>query len=97
MTGILRVSKNELLSGLNNLQVYTLLDDEYSGYFGFTEDEVKELTLHVTPTNPMEEIKKFYNGYVMGTEQVVYNPWSFMSYLNRKNWFPLGITSGDGL
>ena len=98
MTGILRVSKNELLSGLNNLQVYTLLDDEYSGYFGFTEDEVKELTLHVTPTNPMEEIKEFYNGYVMGTQQVVYNPWSFMSYLNRKKLVPYwALTSGDSL
>jgi len=98
MTGILRVSKNELLSGLNNLQVYTLLDDEYSRYFGFREDEVTELTTHLTITESLEEIKLFYNGYVMGIEQVIYNPWSLMSYFNRKRLVPYWVlTSGDGL
>ncbi len=98
MTGILRVSKNELLSGLNNLQVYTLLDDEYSQYFGFTEDEVTELTTQLEATHSLEEIRQFYNGYVIGSKQGIYNPWSLMSYFNRKNLVPYWVlTSGDGL
>ncbi len=98
MTGILRVSKNELLSGLNNLKTYTLLDNKYRQYFGFTEDEVLELTTQLTTTHTLEEIRQFYNGYVIGSEQAMYNPWSLMNYFDEGNLVPYWVlTSSDGL
>ncbi|WP_341752026.1 AAA family ATPase [Candidatus Tisiphia endosymbiont of Piscicola geometra] len=83
ITGILRIAKAELFSGLNNVSEYSLLDDEFSKFYGFTQAEVDEL-LTVVPieTNP-EEIKNWYNGYTFGGE-VIYNPWSIMQCLARK-------------
>lgn len=98
MTGILRVSKNELLSGLNNLKIYTLLDNKYRQYFGFTENEVIELTTKFSTTHSLEEIRQFYNGYIIGSEQAIYNPWSLMNYFDEGNLVPYWVlTSGDGL
>ncbi len=97
MTGILRVSKNNMLSGLNNLEVYTLFSTEYRQYFGFTEDEVKEL-VHCTKNDiNLEEIKAYYNGYNIG-EMVIYNPWSTMKFLDKKELAPYWVaTANDGL
>ncbi|WP_375332325.1 AAA family ATPase [Candidatus Tisiphia endosymbiont of Temnostethus pusillus] len=83
ITGILRIAKAELFSSLNNVSEYSLLDDEFSKFYGFTQAEVDEL-LTVVPieTNP-EEIKNWYNGYTFGGE-VIYNPWSIMQCLARK-------------
>ena len=97
MTGILRVSKNELLSGLNNLVIYSLFDNEYSQYFGFTEEEVAELTTRVGLSHSLEEVRQFYNGYLIG-DTVIYNPWSLMNYLYKKQLSPYWVlTSGDHL
>ena len=97
MTGILRVSKNELLSGLNNLVIYSLFDNEYSQYFGFTEEEVAELTERVGLSHSLKEVRQFYNGYLIGNT-VIYNPWSLMNYLYKKRLSPYWVlTSGDHL
>lgn len=97
MTGILRVSKNNMLSGLNNLKVFTLLDRRYCQYFGFTESEVLELTQAVKTIDHLDKVKKFYNGYFIGNT-VIYNPWSLMSYLDEKTLAPYWVlTSNDGL
>ncbi|MBP9726701.1 MAG: AAA family ATPase [Gammaproteobacteria bacterium] len=97
MTGILRVSKNELLSGLNNLKIYSLFDNRYSQYFGFTEGEVAELTERVGLSHSLEEVRQFYNGYLIG-DTVIYNPWSLMNYLDEKRLAPYWVlTSGDHL
>lgn len=97
MTGILRVSKNELLSGLNNLKMYSLFDEKYSHYFGFTKKEVAELTKHFGLSHSSKEIRQFYNGYIMG-ETVIYNPWSLMHYLDDRKLAPYWVlTSGDKL
>jgi hypothetical protein len=97
MSGILRVSKNDLLSGLNNLKIYSVFDHQYSHYFGFTEAEVIELTTRVGSNHRLEEIRRFYNGYIIG-ETVIYNPWSLMNYLYEKKLSPYWIlTSGDTL
>jgi hypothetical protein len=97
MTGILRVSKNNMLSGLNNLEVYTLLDETYNQYFGFTENEVTELIQTTVADHSLEEMRPFYNGYLMGGK-VIYNPWSIMNYLDKKKlscyWV---LTSNDTL
>ena len=98
MTGILRVSKNSMLSGLSNLEVYTLLDEGYSSCFGFTEGEVKELitALGITPQS-QDDIKRYYNGYKV-INVVVYNPWSVMKFLDKKQLLPHWVlTSNDKL
>ncbi len=91
MTGILRISKENMLSSLNNLMLYTILDDGYKEYFGFTEVEVAELLQKkLDIPNPeqkslekddprLKEMKEWYNGYKIGG-LVIYNPWSVISY-----------------
>lgn len=97
LTGILRVSKNSMLSGLNNLRTYTLFDKSYQQYFGFTEAEIDELTAAVKVDHGREDIREFYNGYKIGGE-VIYNPWSVMSYLQCGDLAPYWVwTSNDGL
>jgi hypothetical protein len=87
LTGILRVAKENLFSGLNNLKVLTVLDNAYAQYFGFTEAEVAALaqTTGLAAKHPALEanIKDWYNGYRFGGE-VIYNPWSIVSCLDEK-------------
>ena len=94
MFGVLRVSQSEMLSGLNNLRTYTVLDSTYQKYFGFTEPEVKLLlqctkllesnTDHNQPSViTIEKIRRYYNGYKVG-ETILYNPWSMMQFLSQK-------------
>ncbi|MCP4110366.1 MAG: AAA family ATPase [Desulfobacteraceae bacterium] len=87
VTGILRVAKESIFSGLNNLDVFTLLDDEFSAAFGFTEQETQSLLKDYGIPDRYGEVSHWYNGYLFGT-QVVYNPWSLLSYVNRKNAKP---------
>lgn len=97
LTGILRVAKESLFSGLNNLQVYSLLNDKYSNYFGFTLDEVKELTAYYEADNKLDEIVEWYDGYKFG-KQDIFNPWSVLNYLHNgcePNLFWLSTGSHD--
>ncbi|MCC8483874.1 MAG: AAA family ATPase, partial [Rickettsia endosymbiont of Labidopullus appendiculatus] len=83
VTGILRIAKAELFSGLNNPTEYSLLDENFASSYGFTQPEVDELLSKVPlKTNP-EEIKNWYNGYNFGGE-IIYNPWSIMRCLAQK-------------
>ncbi|MCC8399430.1 MAG: ATP-binding protein [Rickettsia endosymbiont of Platyusa sonomae] len=97
ITGILRIAKANLFSDLNNVSEYTLLDEEFSKFYGFTQAEVDELLTKVpTATNP-EQIKNWYNGYSFGGE-IIYNPWSIMQCLAHKGkldhyWLDSGGTS----
>src|SRR5205814_1465981 len=77
ITGITRVAKESLFSGVNNLYVWTMLGKRYAKYFGFTEDEV--LSLLPAPKS-IEQIRQWYNGYTIG-ECKVYNPWSIINCL----------------
>lgn len=72
-----------LIIGLNNLDVHTPLNETYHQYFGFTEHEVTELIQQKKAHHRLEEMRAFYNGYLMGG-QVIYNPWSVMNYLAKK-------------
>jgi hypothetical protein len=83
LTGILRVSKESLFSGLNNLEVYSLLRSEYSQYFGFTDEEVVQLLNASGLTLKREEIRQWYNGYQVGNT-VIYNPWSIVNCIKQK-------------
>lgn len=79
LTGIMRVSKENLFSGLNNPTVNTVLDEKYSSYFGFTEDEVQEMAAYYGKSDHMEEIRSWYDGYLFGRTGI-YNPWSVTNY-----------------
>ena len=80
LTGVLRVAKDCVFSGLNNLTVYSVLDEKYSSYFGFTESEISEMCKYYDCGNP-EEIREWYDGYIFGREHI-YNPWSIANYFN---------------
>ncbi|XXY54260.1 AAA family ATPase [Sorangium sp. So ce269] len=80
LTGILRVARESIFSGLNNIGVYSLLRTEFSTCFGFTEPEVIALLEDGGALDLLESVRRAYNGYVFG-ETVVYNPWSVLSFL----------------
>ena len=81
ITGILRVSKESMFSGANNIKVYNITDNKYSTYFGFTEEEVKEVLEEYNLSNNFNEVKKWYDGYLF-SETTIYNPWSILNYLD---------------
>ncbi len=83
ITGILRVAKANLFSDLNNVSEYTLLDEDFSKFYGFTQTEVDELLKKVPTKTDPEKIKDWYNGYTFGGE-IIYNPWSIMQCLAHK-------------
>lgn len=99
LTGILRISKESLFSGLNNIKVYSLLNKHYSNYFGFTEIEVGQLLnkskLKANIESVIESVKDWYNGYQIG-ETVLYNPWSIVNYIREKGKLsPYWVNTGD--
>lgn len=95
LTGILRVAKESLFSGLNNLSPYSLLDSEYGEQFGFTETELLELLgKSKLSIDGIDEVKNWYNGYQAG-EVVIYNPWSIVNYIKRKKLNPYWINTSD--
>ena len=83
MTGVLRVAKEGILSGLNNPDVWTVFDEQYSQYFGFTEDEVAEMARYYGVEDKLPEIKAWYDGYDFGGTEI-YNPWSVLKYFKCK-------------
>ncbi|MEM7383136.1 MAG: AAA family ATPase [Bacteroidota bacterium] len=83
ITGILRIAKANLLSDLNNLSEYTLLDETFAASYGFTQEEVDELLDKVPTRTDRAAIQHWYNGYTFGGE-ILYNPWSIMCCLARK-------------
>jgi len=100
ITGILRISKESIFSGLNNIGVYSILDNRFSDCFGFTENEVKQILTDFEVSTNYEQIKKWYNGYKFGNTSDIYNPWSILNYaLEYKNGFkPFWVnTSSDEL
>ncbi|OZG32574.1 AAA family ATPase [Rickettsia endosymbiont of Culicoides newsteadi] len=83
ITGILRVAKANLFSDLNNVREYTLLDEKFAKFYGFTQAEVDELLTKVPLDTSPEQIKAWYNGYSFGGE-IIYNPWSIMLCLDTR-------------
>lgn len=86
MTGILRISKESVLSELNHLDIYNTLDDKFSTLLGFTENEVLDLLKIHGYSNQKDNVAKWYNGYLFG-ENKIYNPWSILKYLSRNGEF----------
>ena len=82
LTGILRIAQESIFSGLNNLTVNSIMDEEYDGFFGFTEDEVNKMLAYYGASDKEEELRNWYDGYYFGNKEI-YNPWSVISYLSR--------------
>ena len=97
LTGILRVAKESIFSGLNNIYVYSVLDEKFSEYFGFTAAEVEQLTQYYGFQKKLPEIKDWYDGYRFGATEI-FNPWSVLNYL-KNNCRPIPYwvqTSSNG-
>ncbi|MCX6580806.1 MAG: AAA family ATPase [Candidatus Aminicenantes bacterium] len=83
VTGIMRIARESIFSGLNNPGVYTLLSEEFNDYFGFTETEIKTMLTDFQLLDMYEQVQLWYNGYLFGGK-VIYNPWSIINFLNSK-------------
>lgn len=93
LTGILRVAKESIFSGLNNLAVSTILDRDFN-HFGLTEEEVEELLKYYELEYELEEVKKWYNGYKFG-KKLVYNPWSLINFASKNELNPYWVNTSD--
>lgn len=79
LTGILRIAKESIFSGLNNIQVYSVLQNPFNQYFGFTTEEVQNIAQYYEKTTKISEIRDWYDGYQFGNTEI-YNPWSVLNY-----------------
>ena len=94
LTGILRVAKESIFSGMNNLKVNTIMDDRFSAYFGFTENEVEEMLAYYGCPEKIPEAKSWYDGYRFGNSDV-FNPWSIINYADE-HFFPKTFWQSTG-
>ncbi len=82
LTGILRIAQESIFSGLNNLTVNSVMDEEYDEFFGFTESEVQGMLGAYSVQDKEEELKAWYDGYLFGNKEI-YNPWSVINYISK--------------
>jgi len=93
MTGILRVAKESIFSGLNNLWVDSIIGNKVN-YFGLSEDEVRDMLHHYGVEYEMEEVKEWYNGYNFGKD-LVYNPWSIINFVKSNELKPHWVNTSS--
>lgn len=94
LTGILRVAKESIFSGMNNLKVNTLMDERYSAYFGFTREEVAGMLAYYNHADKMPEACEWYDGYQFGNLEI-FNPWSIINYVDE-NCYPKAFWQSTG-
>ena len=94
MTGIIRVIKAGIFSDLNNLKVYSILNEQYSDFFGFTQSEVEKALKDFNIEYELPDVKSWYDGYKFGNSDV-YNPWSILNFLTDKKLIPYWIDTSD--
>lgn len=94
MTGILRVAKESIFSGLNNLTIHSILDNKYSQYFGFTKEEIYKMLEYYDVREKYEEVCDWYDGYLFGNTEI-FNPWSVINYISE-NCFPKAFWLSTG-
>jgi len=99
ITGILRVSRESIFTGLNNVSVYSIMDNEFSDKFGFTENETLQIIKDFEIKTNYEEIKYWYDGYKFGNTENIYNPWSILNFVLSKSGFKTfwGNTSSNDM
>ena len=94
LTGILRVAKESILSGMNNLKTNSILDNNYSSYFGFTNEEVRDMLAYYDYEDKYQEICEWYDGYRFGNSEL-FNPWSVINYISDQ-CFPKAFWQSTG-
>lgn len=94
LTGILRVAKESIFSGMNNLKTNSILDNNYSSYFGFTNDEIKDMLVYYEYEDKYQEILEWYDGYRFGNTEI-FNPWSVINYISDQ-CFPKAFWQSTG-
>lgn len=94
LTGILRVTKESIFSGMNNLKTNSILDNNYSSYFGFTNEEVREMLAYYDYEDKYQEICEWYDGYRFGNSEI-FNPWSVINYISDQ-CFPKAFWQSTG-
>ena len=95
MTGITRISKESIFSDLNNLEVVTTTSEKYEDYFGFTEEEVFAALDEYGLSDRKGEVKRWYDGFTFGKKADIYNPWSILNYLDKKQFAPYWANSSS--
>ena len=94
LTGILRVAKESIFSGLNNLTINSILDEQYSAFFGFTKEEVRQMLEYYGCGDKFDEVCEWYDGYLFGSTEI-FNPWSVINYVSE-NCFPKAFWQSTG-
>lgn len=94
LTGILRVAKESIFSGMNNLKTNSILDNNYSSYFGFTNEEVRDMLAYYDYEDKYQEICEWYDGYRFGNSKI-FNPWSVINYISDQ-CFPKAFWQSTG-
>ncbi|MBR7033706.1 MAG: AAA family ATPase [Clostridia bacterium] len=94
LTGILRVAKESIFSGLNNLTINSILDEQYSTFFGFTKEEVRQMLEYYGYGDKFDEVCEWYDGYLFGSTEI-FNPWSVINYVSE-NCFPKAFWQSTG-
>lgn len=98
ITGITRIAKESIFTGMNNLEVVTTTSDKYETAFGFTEKEVFSSLDDVGLGEEKQEVKRWYDGFTFGGHADIYNPWSIVSFIGKKEYDTYWAnTSGNGL
>jgi hypothetical protein len=96
ITGVSRVAKESIFSGANNFDVYTVLqDNEFDKDFGITTKEIEKVIEDFEIQEEKEEIKKWYDGYIIGKETGIYNPWSILKYLKNREIMPYWVNTSS--
>ena len=95
LTGVSRVAKESIFSGANNFDVYTVLNDEFSDDFGITEEEMDKVIEDFDIQDEKEDIKKWYDGYIIGHTEGIYNPWSILKYLKNRELVPYWVNTSS--
>jgi predicted AAA-ATPase/PD-(D/E)XK nuclease superfamily protein len=98
ITGILRIAKESIFSGLNNITVFTTMSDKFQDKFGLLEEEVKTLLKEYDFPNEWDLVKQWYNGYHFGNQAGIYNPWSIINYIFHNGAFaPYWVNTSDNI
>ena len=95
LTGVSRIAKESLFSGMNNFKVFTIMDNEFAEDFGITTEEMEKVISDFNVEEDEEEIKKWYDGYKIGNVEGIYNPWSILNYLTDKQLKPYWVNTSS--
>ena len=95
LTGVSRVAKESIFSGANNFVVYTIMDNEFADDFGIIEEEMDKVIEDFQIEDEKEEIRKWYDGYKIGDIEGIYNPWSILNYLNKRELMPYWVNTSS--